>query len=61
MPINKAGQVTDDENAAASDPNMVGPQATQAIQDRRAGMMTPSWQYDEKTPHTGMAKGDYCD
>lgn len=53
MPINKPGQVTDDENAADRDPNMVGPQATQVIQDRRAGRMTPSWQYDEKTPFYG--------
>lgn len=47
------GQETDDENSAASDPNLVGPQATQGIEDRRAGGMTPCWEYSQKDPFYG--------
>lgn len=54
--IDKKGQVTDDENAAASDPNLVGPQATQAVQNRTAGMMTPCSEYDQTSSDHGARK-----
>lgn len=38
--IDKKGQVTDDENMAQSDPNLVGPQETQGVRDDRAGPMS---------------------
>lgn len=53
MPINKAGQVTDDENRDPGDPNMVGPQATQPVQDRRAGLMDASCEYGVLTEYQG--------
>jgi hypothetical protein len=43
--IDKAGQVTDDENAQKGDPNLVGNGNTKPVQDRRAGTMTPSCEY----------------
>lgn len=42
-----ADQSATDENSKASDPNLVGSQATQAVLDRRAGPMTPSCQYGD--------------
>jgi hypothetical protein len=51
---NKAGQVTDDENKqTAGDPNLVGSQDTQAVQDRRAGSMTPTHEYDQMEESAG--------
>lgn len=53
MPINRAGQVTDDENASPGDPNMVGPQKTQPVQDRRAGPMSPTCEYGDLDTYQG--------
>ncbi len=36
------GQKTDDENGGKGDPNMTGSGQTKAVQDLRAGGMTPS-------------------
>lgn len=47
MPINKPGQVTDDENSSKSDPNLVGSGATKPVRDERAGKMTRSCEYGE--------------
>lgn len=43
-----AGQRTDDENTAGENPNLGGSQATSPIQDRRAGAMTPTSEYDQQ-------------
>jgi hypothetical protein len=47
MSIDKAGQVTDDENSGKNDPNAVGSGQMKPVRDDRAGKMTPSCQYGD--------------
>lgn len=57
MAASKKAQVqnenSDNEANSPGDPNLVGFPATAPVQDRRAGSMTPSVQYDEKAPFAG--------
>jgi hypothetical protein len=53
MAVNRDGQRTDEENASAGDPNLVGPQKTQGVADNRAGKMTSCWEYTQEEEFHG--------
>lgn len=56
--VDKAGQVTDDDNAQTSrDPNSVGSGQMQSVKNASAGMMTECWEYDNEYPFQGKMLG----
>lgn len=45
-----ADQKTDDDNTKAGDPNLAGSREFKKVDDRPAGLLSPSEEYDHKDP-----------
>lgn len=56
-----SSQDGDSESINPGDPNLVGKQASAPVQDRRAGSMTPTWEFDQVEPVSGRMAGPVRD